>query len=202
MVCTCDIGIHGPNNIKSLYHKQVLESPLPCLPTIINKYRTTCFNLSASEYNRFCSMSWVHKFIKKNLSWRVSVLLSDTTITDRSWLGSCLELVKAPGLFWTKSQIARLLPGYQSCQTQTTTMSRNCTADLDKASMSAEQRHMWGWAGLWRLAELRICLAGILRADDCLFSSCTAPWLVRQLEILTGGCTNSICWRNNFLWQW
>lgn len=175
MVCTCDIGIHGPNNIKSLYHEQVLQSSLRCLPTMINKYRTTRFNLSASEYNRFCSMSWVHKFIKTNLSWRVSVLLSDTTVTGRSWLGSCLELVKASGLFWTKSQITRLLPGYQSCQTQITTMSRNHTADLDKPSISTEQRHVWVWGGLWRLTELRICLAGILRAYDFPFSSRAAP---------------------------
>lgn len=131
--------------------------------------------LSAPECNRFCSMSWVHKFIKKNLSSRVSFPLSDTTFTDISWLGSCLELVRTSGMFWTKSQVTRLLPGYQSCQI--TIVSRNCTADLDKTSVSSKQRHMWVWGGLWRLAELRICSARILKADDFPFSSCSTPWL-------------------------
>ena len=90
-----------------------------------------------------------------------------------SWLGSCLELVRTSGMFWTKSQITRLLPGYQSCQI--TIVSRNCTADLDKTSVSSKQRHMWVWGGLWGLAELRICSAGILKADFP-FSSSVIPF--------------------------
>lgn len=81
--------------------------------------------------------------------------------------------------------LSRLL---ESCQVGPV-LSRHCTRGLDE---------LWAEAHVGvSLAELRICSVGFLRANDFPFSSCLAPWLVRQLEILPGDCTNSVCWRNN-----
>lgn len=62
--------------------------------------------------------------------------------------------------------------------------------------------HVGVRGGSGNLQKYRLALLDFLRADHFPLSSCPAPCLVRQLESLAGDSTNSICWRNNILWQW